>query len=339
MIQSVSSISTLESRKKISFGASLAFAFLTILLAGLGKGLKLDAFNDAAIATAVVTLAAFAVGMVYREKEKKRRLFILEGIFDTHQKFRQRNIISTNNMIRNFSDMEEGFFQIATELDAKKEMQRKRALDEMNREPIKNNWVYAERLKNKALESGIGNCHELASLAFWDLKKYFQNKVKVDLYSILGGDHLFIVIGREPNSNPNDPTTWGKNAVVYDPWISSFHQPTFFPVEELTQKLRCVLLVENDKQATLREFNPDSDTLMLETTNLYSSQEFEREVAGSALPLIDLKKAISLGDHDAILRESHQLMKQFQNKKFDELTQSEQAVSQLASQMAHLSSF
>ncbi|ETO92365.1 Uncharacterised protein [Legionella longbeachae] len=63
----------------------------------------------------------------------------------------------------------------------------------------------------------IGNCHELALMAL-DYMIRNQPNVHAEVYSIEGGDHAFLVIGRKIDSDPEKPETWGDEAYICDPW-------------------------------------------------------------------------------------------------------------------------
>jgi hypothetical protein len=73
----------------------------------------------------------------------------------------------------------------------------------------------------------IGNCGENAVLA---LDYVVRNAPDVDaeVYLMQGYDHAFLVIGRDPQSDPVKPETWGEDAYVCDPW-----EGAAYPVEEL----------------------------------------------------------------------------------------------------------
>lgn len=40
-----------------------------------------------------------------------------------------------------------------------------------------------------------------------------------------------LVIGRNPHSDPDDINTWGKNAVICDPWANRFYEANQFKLE------------------------------------------------------------------------------------------------------------
>ncbi|WP_019217775.1 hypothetical protein [Legionella tunisiensis] len=53
----------------------------------------------------------------------------------------------------------------------------------------------------------------------------------MEIFSLVSGDHSFVVLGRDLNSDLQDMSTWGPNAVVLDPWLNS----VFNVKEELQQ--------------------------------------------------------------------------------------------------------
>ena len=73
--------------------------------------------------------------------------------------------------------------------------------------------------KSKVLESG--NCTEQARIAFDYIAK--QGVFPLELFSMLYGDHAFVVVGRNQATDPLDPTTWNLDAVVCDPWAGEVY--------------------------------------------------------------------------------------------------------------------
>lgn len=71
-----------------------------------------------------------------------------------------------------------------------------------------------------------GNCYEQANLAFDYLVK--QGISPVELFSMIYGDHVFVVIGRNPNTNAADPTTWNADAIICDPWAGEVYSAKDF---------------------------------------------------------------------------------------------------------------
>lgn len=84
-------------------------------------------------------------------------------------------------------------------------------------------------------EDKFGNCDEFAyATAFFS--KFAEDgseyNLNVEICHIPNGDHVFVVIGRDPLSDINDESTWGNQAVVCDAWGLSV-----FPAYELKNKL------------------------------------------------------------------------------------------------------
>jgi hypothetical protein len=75
--------------------------------------------------------------------------------------------------------------------------------------------IIADESKSKK----CGNCGEFSALAFIYL--YDSGVRPLDWMSLIGGDHAFVVIGRE-NSDPNDHRNWGAQSVICDPWGRGF---------------------------------------------------------------------------------------------------------------------
>ncbi len=63
-------------------------------------------------------------------------------------------------------------------------------------------------IANKVKQEKCGNCGEFSALAFMYL--YDKGVRPIDWMSLVGGDHAFVVIGRESKSNANDVLTWGR---------------------------------------------------------------------------------------------------------------------------------
>ncbi len=75
-----------------------------------------------------------------------------------------------------------------------------------------------------AREHGSGNCGEKSMTAAVLLADRGLHPVEV--MALADSDHGFCVVGRDPNSDPADPTTWGPNAVVVDPWYNETYPAT-----------------------------------------------------------------------------------------------------------------
>lgn len=64
----------------------------------------------------------------------------------------------------------------------------------------------------------LGNCEELAFQALDYILDQVPITINAEVYLIRGGDHVMLVINRSKDSDPKNPTTWGDNAVICDPW-------------------------------------------------------------------------------------------------------------------------
>ena len=79
---------------------------------------------------------------------------------------------------------------------------------------------YASTYFSKQQRSG--NCSEYSDLALEHIAEHHPT-ANAEIFHIEGGDHVFLVIGRDKNSNPSNPKTWGKNAVFCDPWANKVY--------------------------------------------------------------------------------------------------------------------
>jgi hypothetical protein len=69
-----------------------------------------------------------------------------------------------------------------------------------------------------AQQSHCGNCGEQTAVAFTFLERDRILRPLDFMYFKPPFDHNYVVIGRIAGSNDSDVSTWGKNAVVCDPW-------------------------------------------------------------------------------------------------------------------------
>lgn len=82
------------------------------------------------------------------------------------------------------------------------------------------------------IENKIGTCEEFAFLSLKYLTHIAPNK-QGELFNILEGDHVFLVIGRDPKTDIKDFNTWNKNAVVCDAWSGEV-----FLASQINEKLK-----------------------------------------------------------------------------------------------------
>lgn len=85
-----------------------------------------------------------------------------------------------------------------------------------------------------------GNCGELARLAFDYIVDKYPN-IRAEIFEITNGDHCFLVLGRNPLSDPNRPETWGENAYICDPLEGQVYKAVDFNKEDKIQKGKTLL--------------------------------------------------------------------------------------------------
>jgi len=83
-----------------------------------------------------------------------------------------------------------------------------------------------------AEECNIGTCLEMSAVAF---KHSIQNKpgLQAELFFLEGGNHVFLVLGRTPSSDPSKYKEWGGEAVICDTWSGKV-----FPASDIESKLK-----------------------------------------------------------------------------------------------------
>lgn len=79
--------------------------------------------------------------------------------------------------------------------------------------------------------SSYGRCYEYASLVLFSLLQ-LKAGLSIELIYIENGDHVFVVLDRDPLSDLQNAQSWGKNAVVIDAWFGNV-----FPAADLENQL------------------------------------------------------------------------------------------------------
>jgi len=102
----------------------------------------------------------------------------------------------------------------------------------------------------------LGNCFELAEHALdYFVSEVPDEKVEAEIFHISGSDHAFLVVGRPPKSDPNDPSTWGKKAVICDPWANKVFYADHWLTELRGYKYKLGIL-DNIKTIILPSYIP-----------------------------------------------------------------------------------
>jgi len=88
-------------------------------------------------------------------------------------------------------------------------------------------WKWMEKVVEKAIKKGVGNCGEVVAAALYYLKNKKKLEDDLDYVNVLDGatmnavvPHVIAVIGRQGDvvKGIGLPSTWGDSAVVCDPW-------------------------------------------------------------------------------------------------------------------------
>lgn len=263
-LASFQNIAYFAKAKKIALGATFVFACLTIISAVTGRFAHLESCYDVSMGTGSATFVGGVVASAcaYRERKAKR-----DFIQPLHDDFVRRKVISCNRLQRTYKNKDAAFYKATSEEYLKKILSMREMVACEVGENLFPSCFHRTQTSAKYLEKqGIGNCLELSCKAFVDLMKQFPNlDLKIDVYQILGGDHVFLVIGREIGSDPKDYRTWGKSAMVYDPWFSEYDAPVFYPATEIESQLK------DDLDLRIH-------SLLCAVSNLYSPREFARVV-------------------------------------------------------------
>lgn len=68
---------------------------------------------------------------------------------------------------------------------------------------------------------GIGNCSEKGAWAA--IAAAGRGLHPVEFFALQEADHAFCVVGRDPDSRLDDMRTWGRDAVIIDPWLEEVY--------------------------------------------------------------------------------------------------------------------
>lgn len=76
----------------------------------------------------------------------------------------------------------------------------------------------------------VGNCEEFSCIALQTLLTHPFYGISGELAIVEPGDHAFVVLGRSPASRTSDFNSWGRSAVVCDPWVGEVYPVKKFEV-------------------------------------------------------------------------------------------------------------
>lgn len=86
------------------------------------------------------------------------------------------------------------------------------------------NYAAFKRWMRSARGKGLGNCSEKAAYAA--VACAGRGLHPVEMFALQKADHAFCVVGRDPGSRLDDPGTWGRDAVIIDPWLEEVYPAT-----------------------------------------------------------------------------------------------------------------
>ncbi|EKD73156.1 MAG: hypothetical protein ACD_45C00428G0001 [uncultured bacterium] len=89
-------------------------------------------------------------------------------------------------------------------------------------------------IAEKTIEIQRGNCNELSYL-FFELSKALYLDTSLEL--LMTDSHMFAVVGRNRKSNLQNPTSWGENCIIADPWAKRIMTPLAFQQYRFNAKM------------------------------------------------------------------------------------------------------
>ena len=106
---------------------------------------------------------------------------------------------------------------------------------------------------------GVGNCEEMSSVGLKYARDTFGPQFPIERFAIHNGDHIFLVIGRDPMSEESDYRNWGSDAVICDPWTGAC-----FPATDLERHLYNYVSTTHDEipYTVVSRFNPATQALV-----------------------------------------------------------------------------
>lgn len=112
-----------------------------------------------------------------------------------------------------------------------REVTHQQVADRLEVSPYKDRRLaHYESIISTTSKYSLGNCFELAVQALNFILQNAPLHLNAEVYEIQNGDHVILVLNRDQNSNPQDPATWGKNAVICDPWSNKSYKASEYLV-------------------------------------------------------------------------------------------------------------
>lgn len=128
------------------------------------------------------------------------------------------------------------------------------------RKNLKSTGSCLEKEDELAKEYKIGNCDELSIVGYQYGQSLQSNENQIEIFKILNGDHVFLVIGRDKRSLVHDFSKWGPSSVVCDVWTGACYPGT----EIENHLLNYIGLIEigNIHLTKVEKFNPNKHSLI-----------------------------------------------------------------------------
>ena len=98
----------------------------------------------------------------------------------------------------------------------KEEMKIRNNLD-YEREVIQVKMILDPRYQAMVLKSNVGNCAEKSRLFAGVVKNRYPNK-DIEIVIPVGIEHQYVIMGRNQNTDLNNPSTWNDSAIIVDYW-------------------------------------------------------------------------------------------------------------------------
>lgn len=163
-------------------------------------------------------------------------------------------------------------------------------------------------VKEYAAKYEAANCAEFSYLALDEYSK-LNNGINAEVFRYSNGDHVFLVIDRDPLSDPGNYKTWGKNAVILDAW-GGYAIPAEHAASE--EGLKCYFDYELTNMNVVLPFDPDYHQLQVKDV-----LAFEEEPESPISPRITDSPETQIRGTDSPetpLCESDSLTESLQNK-------------------------
>ncbi len=143
----------------------------------------------------------------------------------------------------------------------------------------------------KAEKFRIGNCVELSAVAASYLWRFPGKEIhRIELIKAKEFDHVWLILNRKKGSELLDPTQWGEDCWILDPWWGD--EGAFYPAEKFHEKMIVVFSYLIDQYQWLKK-NGHPDVPL--ETGLSILKHYEKDFQKKSLQVpIEIKDNISI---------------------------------------------